>query len=178
MHRVATRYAKSLIDQAQSLNQLEPMRQDVLTVIKTLKENRELTVMYKSPIINSGKKSIITQKVFEGNVSVLMNDFLQLLISKKREGLIDEICNAFIDQYNLIQGISRVFVTSALPMNEATRSSLLQQLEKETGRKVELHTNTDPAILGGLVIRYDDRLYDASIQSKLRKIKQELTQAF
>lgn len=176
-HRVAKRYAKSLIDLAVAQDQLEAIRKDVLRILLTLDVSRELLVMYQSPIINSGKKASITTDVFTSSLSSTAVDFLHLLIHKKREGIVQDICHAFIDLYNELVGISRVQVTSALPLDEATRNSLVQQLEQQTGHKVDLQTQVDPAILGGLVIRFDNRLYDASIQSKLRKIKHELTQA-
>ncbi|MDZ4756789.1 MAG: ATP synthase F1 subunit delta [Bacteroidota bacterium] len=173
-HRVSGRYAKSLVDLAVANKQLDAVKADVDLILGTLKSNRDLFNVLQSPIINSGKKTTIVDAVFKGKVSETTYQFLNLVIEKKREPLLWDICNSFTNLFNTINGIIKVKVTTAVALAEKPKAEIEAYLQKNTGKKIILETAVDPNIIGGLVIRTEDGLYDASISNQLTKIKQTL----
>lgn len=176
-HRVSGRYAKSLVDMALASKQLDAVKADVDLIVESLKANRELAALLKSPIINSGKKLAVVNGVFKGKVSETTYKFLDLIVDKKREPLLWDICGSFTDLYNTINNIVKIKVTTAVALAAQPKAEIEGYLQKSTGKKVLLETSVDPNIIGGLVIRTEDGLYDASIQSQLNKIKQTLNKA-
>lgn len=173
-HRVSGRYAKSLIDMALGNKQMDAVKADVDLIIGSLFSNHDLSALLKSPIINSGKKQVIVDAIYKGKVSDTTYQFLNLIIEKKREPLLWDICNSFVDLYNTINNIIKVKVTTAVALADKPKAEIESYLQKNTGKKIILETAVDPNIIGGLIIRTEDGLYDASISNQLNKIKQTL----
>ena len=98
-HKASIRYAKSLIDLALSQEITEAVYKDVILIKESLRANRELVVMLKSPIIKQDKKSVILSKVFENKLSDLTQAFIKIIVLKKRESMLVDICNDYIQLY-------------------------------------------------------------------------------
>jgi F-type H+-transporting ATPase subunit delta len=84
------------------------------------------------------------------------------------------IAEEFARQYNVRNGIQTATVTSATPLNAGMQASVKEFIEKETNARVDLKTLVNPDIIGGLVIRIEDSLYDSSIAKKLNVLRKEL----
>ena len=170
--RIASRYAKSLIDFAQENNKLEEVRTDMALLDKAL-ESRDLVMLLKSPIVNELKKKEIFNVLFDGKLSDTTLGFLNIIMNKGREEYIPAISNEFEAQYKLIKGISEVKLTTATPISEANLSSIKAKLlsSNETSQEVEIDTIVDPSILGGFIIEIGDKLYNDSIAYKLSQMK-------
>lgn len=173
-HRVSGRYAKSLIGMAVANKQLDAVKADIDLIVGSLISNHDLSNVLQSPIINSGKKTAIIDAIYKGKVSDTTYTFLNMVIDKKREPLLWDICNSFTDLYNVINGIIKVKVTTAVALADKPKSEIESYLQKNTGKKIILETAVDSNIIGGLIIRTEDGLYDASISNQLNKIKQTL----
>ncbi len=178
IHKVSNRYARSLMGMASTNNAVEQVKADVLLLDAVLTQNNDLESMLESPIINSGKKLAVMKAVFEGKVDTMTMRFLEVVIAKKREGLLQEIANEFIKQYNTANNISSVTVVTAVPLNEESKKQIHTFIEEKTGQKITLKTEVKPDIIGGIVIRLEDRLYDASISHQLKTIKKELLSTY
>ncbi|MDG1718189.1 MAG: ATP synthase F1 subunit delta [Saprospiraceae bacterium] len=170
--RIASRYAKSLIDFAQENNKLEEVRTDMALLDKAL-ESRDLVMLLKSPIVNELKKKEIFNVLFDGKLSDTTLGFLNIIMNKGREEYIPAISNEFEAQYKLMKGISEVKLTTATPISEANLSSIKAKLlsSNETSQEVEIDTIVDPSILGGFIIEIGDKLYNDSIAYKLSQMK-------
>src|SRR4051812_10039428 len=103
---VASRYAKSLLDLAIEMKQVEEVNKDMRLIKSVCHQNRELSLLLKSPVIGTEKKNAIVKAIFDGKVSKTTLSFLNLLTLKRREGDIEEIAIAFNDQYNLNKNIT------------------------------------------------------------------------
>jgi F-type H+-transporting ATPase subunit delta len=123
--RVASRYAKSLIDLAQEKNILEAIFNDIQLFAKTLENSHELLGMLKSPIIN-GVEMLVLKSLFANTFNPLTSSFLEIIVRKKREKYLGVIANAFIGQYNELNNIIEASIQTAV----ATDDSIKQQLEK------------------------------------------------
>src|SRR5688500_8530665 len=175
MHpRLSGRYAKSLIDLAQETNQLEAVYKDMLYLQGVTKSSREFVVLLKSPVIKADKKAQIIDAVTAGKVTELTAKFNRLLVTKGRESDLPEIVNAFIDMYNNIKGIHKVKLTTAEPVSEELKQSILNKISKDTSiEHIELESIVRSELIGGFILEFDNNMVDASILRDLKDIKKQ-----
>lgn len=170
---VKHRYAKSLLDLALDLNQVEEVHADMKHLLESASENRDLTLMLRSPIIKPDDKIAVLTKVFENKMSNLSMQFLTLLAKKKREELLLEIADKFLSLYKDHKGIKTAYLSTARPLNDDVRKRVITRLSAETGAEVELNELIDDSLIGGFVLRMDDKQIDASMRGALNKIARE-----
>lgn len=172
--RLAKRYAKSILDLSQEMDQLEPVHNDMLFLNKVVKMSREFLVMLKSPIIHADKKIKIIQAVTQGNVSQITDKFIQLLCNKNRENNLPEIIEAFIEQYNQLKGIHNATLTTAAPISDALldefRAKILQSAKVP---HLNLETKVDEKLIGGYVLEMEGKLIDTSILRDLKDVSKQ-----
>jgi len=172
--RLAGRYAKSLIDLAIERNQLEAVYKDMLYLQALCKASREFVNLLRSPIIKADKKQKIVKAVTDGKVSELTAAFIHLLTDKTREEYLPEIVEAFIDQYNAMKGIHKVKLTTAEPVSDTLKASIVEKVKKETAlQSIELTAQTNPELIGGFILEFNNNLIDTSIARDLRDIKKQ-----
>ncbi|MEM1319870.1 MAG: ATP synthase F1 subunit delta, partial [Bacteroidota bacterium] len=174
--RIASRYAKSLIDLAQEQDKLDRVLEDINSFEGAIK-SRDLYLLMKSPIINGGKKLQIFNTIFEGKFDEMTLGFFRIVINKGREALLPEIAKEFVDQYKVIKHISTVKLTTAVPLGADALAKIKEKLlsSSATDDQVEIETKVDPNILGGFVIEFDDQLYNASVVHQMEKLKKEFS---
>ncbi|MFD2246921.1 ATP synthase F1 subunit delta [Pontibacter ruber] len=169
--RVASRYAKSLIELAEEKGVLEQVHADMKLFTKVLAGNRDFYLMLRNPIIKSDKKLAVINAVFAGKVQPMTEMFFQIVARKNRESLLEFIATEFEKQYNLIKGIQRAQVVSAAPLAPALRDELGSRLAAQTGKTIQLEESVDPSLIGGFVLRVGDKQFDSSVRNNLRKLK-------
>lgn len=174
--RIASRYAKSLLDLAKDQNVMDDVVSDMEGFNKMV-ENRDLYLLLKSPIINVGKKAEIFDALFEGKVTKLTKAFLDIVLRKGREALLPEISTEFLNQYKVMKGISTVRLTTAAPISDATLEGLKTKLLSSTAtdQLVDIETKVDESIIGGFIVEIGDKLIDASVSHKLARLAKEMT---
>ncbi len=174
--RIASRYAKSLIDLAVEQDKLERVLEDVKTFQKAA-DDRDFYLLLKSPIINASKKQSIFNALFEDRFDEMTSAFIKIILNKGREAYLPEIADEFINQYKEIKHISTVKLTTAAPLGAETISRIKQKLVASTATEehVELITKVDPDIVGGFVIEFDDKLYDESVTHKMELLRKEFS---
>lgn len=171
--RLASRYAKSLVDLAIEQNQLESVQQDMLVLQQLFNGNRDVVALLKSPIIKADKKQKILAAVLEGKVSKLTTSFINLLITKGRESYLPEMLSAYLQEYDVIKKINKVKITSAVPLDDATLAQIKKQVEVGSDASIELETAVNEALIGGFVLETGDKLVDASVLRDLKDIKKQ-----
>jgi F-type H+-transporting ATPase subunit delta len=172
--RLSGRYAKSLIDLAQEQNQLEAVYKDMLYLQAVCKSNRDFVNLLKSPVIKADKKAHILDAVTAGKVTDLTARFNRLLVAKGRESDLPEIVNAFIDMYNSVKGIHKVRLTTAEPVSEELKQSILNKISSETNiDHIELESVVKSELIGGFILEFDNNMVDASILRDLKDIKKQ-----
>jgi F-type H+-transporting ATPase subunit delta len=172
--RIATRYAKSLIDLAQEQGKLDRVLEDVKS-FKEVAGNRDFALLLKSPIVKADKKEQVFNKLFESKYDPLTMAFLKILLRKGRESQLTEIANEFILQYKIIRHISTVKLITATKLSDQAVEAIRQKLVASdvTDDNVEIITRVDPNIVGGFLVEFEDKLYDASVSHKLAMLKRE-----
>src|ERR1043165_1167870 len=116
--RLASRYAKSLLDLAVEQNNLEATLKDVQLLDSICRQNRQFTVVLRSPVIPQDKKEAVINAVMGAHIQPLTKAFIHLLVAKGREGVLPEIGTAFIRQYKDMKRIRTVKLTSAAPLSD------------------------------------------------------------
>jgi F-type H+-transporting ATPase subunit delta len=172
--RLATRYAKSILDLAIETNQLEKIFADIKWLQEVLKNNRDFLNLLRSPIIKADKKKKILDAVLEKRVSELTAGFITLLVTKNRESNLPEIITSFISLYKQHKNIHTVKLTTAVRVSDDMKKAIMDQVKKSSGyENIELEEKVDENIIGGFVLQIGDKLVDASIAYDLKAIARQ-----
>lgn len=170
--RLASRYAKSLLDLAVEQNTVDATLQDIQLLDSICRQSRDFVNMLRSPIINSDKKQEIINAVVGNKLSPLVKAFTTLLINKSREANMPEIATAFIAQYKEMKNIKTVKLTTATPVSDAVREAIIKKITASlNGAQIEVKEEVNPDIIGGFVLQMDDKLIDASVRRDLNDVK-------
>lgn len=173
--RVASRYAKSLIELAQEKGILENIYQDMLLFSKAVAESPDLRLMLRNPIVKHDKKLTILKAIFTGKVNDLTLSFFTIITEKNREAVLADVAQEFLRQYNLLQGVQKAQVTTAAPLSPELRAEFKRQVINRTGMdSVILEEKVDPDLIGGFILRIGDIQIDDSIRSSLFRLKNKL----
>jgi len=169
--RLASRYAKSVLDLAIERGQLEGVYTDMQYLRDLIRQSRDFAVMLRSPVVASDKKMAVINAITGGNIGELTLAFVRLLVSKGREGELVEIIPAFISQYKKFKGIHTVKLTTAAPVSSELQNRIVAQVQQNSRLQlVELETAVNPDLIGGFVLQTGDQLIDASIAQELKAI--------
>jgi F-type H+-transporting ATPase subunit delta len=172
--RVASRYAKSLLDLAIEKGQLEEVYGDMMYLQQLTKGSREFLYLLRSPVVKGDVKTKAINAVTKGNITEITTAFTTLLIAKTREAVLPEVITAFIRQYKAHKNIHTVKLTTASPVSEQLKKAIITQVEKSGEmQNIELETVVDPGIIGGFVLQTGDKLIDASISYDLKEIARQ-----
>ncbi len=174
--RIATRYAKSLLDLSIDQNQLEDAVADIQGMKATM-ASKELINFFKSPVIKSDKKLAVYNAAFGGKFKSIADKFFQLVIKKGREDVLPEICDEFLHQYKEHKGISAITIVSASKMSAEAEAKVKARLleSNETYSNIDLEFEIDESLIGGFKIKMGDKLYDASVAHKLEQLRKEFS---
>jgi F-type H+-transporting ATPase subunit delta len=174
--KVASRYAKSLLDLALEQNALEEIKSDAQFFVDTLKTNTVLQAVLKNPIIPLGKKNAITKEIFAAKVNKTTAAFLKIVIDKGRAAILYTIAKEFLNQYNVFKKIFKAQVISATPLTQDSINKIIAVVKDAVKGDVVLTTLVDPNLIGGFILTVGDKQFDASIASSLAKLKKEFAQ--
>lgn len=175
--QTAKNYAQAL---SESLSGDVTLHETVLNEVKIINESfnqvRTIWGVFNNPAISTAKKKELIKRTFEGKINAKLLNFLFLLIDKKRFNLLSEIQNQFIVIVNKLKNIVVAEVSSAVELDTESIQKLKQRLENilTKNEKVTIETKLEPALIGGLIVRINDLIYDGSIKGKLEALKGRL----
>ncbi len=171
--KVARRYAKALFELAIEMKLVEQVYEDAQLVIDVCKNNKEFVVMLRSPVIKDVKKLAIIKDIFEKNLNKLTYKFFVVITRNNRESIIQEISEQVVELYQEYKNIVPVHLTTATKLEEVTRAKILKLLSQKSDATVELTEEVDEDLIGGFVLEFDDKQFDASIQRQIANLKKE-----
>ena len=172
--RLATRYAKSIVDLAVEQNQLDAVYSDMKFILSICKTNPDFVALLRSPIIKPTAKGKIIEAITKERVSVLTSAFIQLLVTKTRETNLQEIAASFVDQYNVINNIHKVKITTAVAMSETLQNAILAKVKESTpSGTIDLETAVNESLIGGFILETGGKSIDASILRDLKDVKKQ-----
>ena len=171
--RLATRYAKSLLDLSIEQNQLEAVYADIKLLKGINKSNPDFVALLRSPIITADKKDKILDAVIGKSVSRISMLFIRLLTTKKRESNLPEIVIAFLELYNKLKNIQTVKLTTAAPISDELKNSIIARVKSADSSAIEIETAVKEELIGGFKLEIGGTLIDASILHDLNNIKKQ-----
>jgi F-type H+-transporting ATPase subunit delta len=172
--RLATRYAKSLLDLAIEQNSLETTLQDVMGMRDTMRDSREFVTILRSPVIKDDKKNAIIEAVMGNRMNPLAKLFVKLLVEKGRVSDLPEIAEAFITQYKVLKHIRTVKLVTASKVDASVTETIRQKVAaSQPDQTIEMTTEVNPALIGGFILQFDNKVVDASVRRDLNDIKKQ-----
>lgn len=171
---ITVRYAKAFFSLAKEKNMLDILKADIELVNSVCENSGDFILLLESPIVKTSKKRELIKSIFAGKIHELTLQFLLLITSNKREIHIPGITRNFLIFTRKNQNIRSAVLTTASGISPETIKKITQLLGEKLQATVELSTQVNPDIIGGLVLRVEDKQYDASVSTQLKKIKQTL----
>ena len=171
---IARRYAGALYEEAEKASELAAVDEDVNMIRESLDGAPELVRFFASPVISREKKASSVTALFENRIEKLTLNFLLLIIEKGREQMFPDIVRAYLSLRDSQKGIVRVTARVAKSVDEAEKKSLVKTLEARLGKKTRLDIQVDPSLLGGIVIKIGDTVYDGSFTNQLNSLRARL----
>lgn len=174
--RVSHRYAKSLMDLAIEQGQLEKVKADMQLVLNTVRENRDLEVLLKSPVVKTDKKQDILKAIFGSHVSPITMGFMDIITRKRREGQLEAIAAGVLSQYNEYKKVLTAVITTAAGLDDKLRKQVIDLVKQSLKSEVELVEKVDSSLIGGFVLRVGDKQVDSSIIRQIRKLERSFSE--
>ncbi|MEM7038449.1 MAG: ATP synthase F1 subunit delta [Bacteroidota bacterium] len=167
------RYAKSILELATERGEVDKVQKDFILIESVCKSSPDFARMLKSPLIRADKKQAIIDEVFGGKLSEITKNLVQIVVRKKREMYLYDIAVRYLALYDAKMNITRGVLISATKMSGQQIDAIKKIVEKEFSTTFEMEEAVDPALIGGFRLRIGDRLFDGSVSTKLRELKQE-----
>lgn len=172
--KVATRYAKALLETAIEQKKVDSILGDMQFLLQANKETRDFELLIGSPIVKGDKKIEIFEKVFEQFEDATMS-FVKLVTENGREALLPQIAESFEAQVKEYKGIVPITLISAKALDTNTKDAILAKVQGAVNGQLEVEEKIDESLIGGFMVRMGDNQIDASVASQLNKLKQRLT---
>ena len=176
MEEIAVVYARSLFEAALDADKLDEIREQLGEFAEALDGSRELQIFLFSPYFSSAEKRDGVAKVISGADEELVN-FLELLAEKHRMPAIFRIRKHFDEKWAEENRMLEVRLTSAVPLDSEVVERVGKEIERKTDMKIDLASDVDEDVLGGLVLRVGNMVLDASLRSKLERLRKEVASA-
>jgi len=169
---MAGRYATALFDLAKEQGSLDQVMADLTAIERMLRDSPDLMRLVRSPVFSADDQSRAMSMVLDkSGISGLSQNFIKLIARNRRLFSLTDMIRDFRTLYARMKGVVTAEVTSAQPLTEAQRLTLLENLKGSLGKDIQLSTLVDPSILGGLIVKTGSRMFDSSIKTKLNNLK-------
>ena len=174
---INVRYAKAFFLTAKDKKLLDVFKTDTELIYEVCNSSADFILLLESPVVKISKKEKLITEIFKGKVHEITLNFLVLVVRNKREVHIPGICRNFLDLTRKDQNIKSAQLITATDVKSEIMDKISLLLEKQLKSKIELTCKVDENILGGMVLRLEDKQYDASVATQLKKIKQKLLES-
>ena len=171
---IARPYAKAAFQEARGDGRLGPWS-DTLRAAATAVRDPRVHELLGNPSVNGDELAQFVMGVSGSGIDEHGQNFFRMLAENHRLGFLPEISTLFDEFKDQEESVVDVTVTSAAPIDAAQQAALSKALERKLKRSVRLHCETDPALIGGAVLRAGDTVIDGSLLSRLKRIAFELT---
>ena len=169
---VSDRYASALYDLAAEKKLVDPVLDDLSNLKNILKDNKELSLVVKSPLITAIDKLNIFESLLKKiNANELTSTFLKVIEKNKRFSNLASIITQFMNINSQKRGDVLADITSADELNDDQKNNITNQLKSILGDKLSLSFDVDKNIMGGLIVKVGSKMIDTSLANKINKLK-------
>jgi ATP synthase F1 delta subunit len=176
METIAQVYARSLFEVAKERGLLNVIREQLGQFASALNDNREIAIFFFSPYFSTDEKKTGLKRMVTG-AEPIFNNFLEALLERHRMPAIFRIRVAFDQMWDEENRLLPVQVTSAVTLDQETVDSIGRRIGEQTGRTIELSSDVDDSIIGGIVLRVGNVILDASISNRLEQLRKQVAHA-
>ena len=173
MEEIAEVYGRSLFEVAKEHDKLDEVREQLGEFADALQDNRDLAVFFFSPYFSTPEKKQGLEKTVEGADVTLVN-FLELLIEKHRMPAVFRIRRYLDGLWEQENKVLPVQISTATALDEDVVKQIGDRIAQDTGQRIELTSEVDPDILGGIVLRVGNSILDASIRNRLDNLRKHV----
>jgi len=172
--RAAIRYAKAILEIAESKGVAVAVSEDMNSIASTINGNLELSTFIQNPTLKVEVKEKALLEVFANTNSVTKMLF-HLLFENKRFEILEAIALEYNNLFDIMNGVEVAKVTTAIPMDAALEAKVLAKIATLSDKKITIENIVDASIIGGFILRIGDKQYNASIANRLQLLKRELS---
>lgn len=173
--KAARKYADALFQTAFENFKTEKIYNEIVFVTETINTNTQLKEVLENPAVLLSDKQEIVSKIFSPHVEKMTLDFLQLLLENGRIDCLNSILDCMTGSMNKIKNIINPVIISALELNDEQKKRIILKLEDKLDKKVIPNYLVDTDIIGGIIIKIDDKTIDCSIKGRFDNMKKQLT---
>lgn len=167
-------YAESLFEVAAEADRLDEIYRELDAVAGIFRENPDFVRLLSSPAVTKKEKIALISDIFDGRADTLLANFLKVLAQNGRIACFEGIRAAFEQRYQKENNILAVTSVTAIKLSPALRERLVTKLQVLTGQTVLLTEEVDPAVLGGVLLRYDSKEIDGTVRERLSALKRQI----
>jgi F-type H+-transporting ATPase subunit delta len=169
---LAERYAMALFELADERHALDAVAGDLRELRAMLHQSGDLTRLIRSPVLSRDEQAKAVGAIAErAGLSALTRDFLGVVAQNRRLFAVPAMIEAYLARLAERRGEVTAEVTVAQPLNEARTAALNEQLRRAVGARVAVEIRVDPALLGGMTVKVGSRMVDASLSSRLQRLR-------
>ncbi len=172
--KAAIRYAKALLEMSIEQKVIDLVSFDMTRILNVAESSRDFISFLNSPIIKTDKKIAVISKLFV-NLHPLTAGFIALIVKNGRSQMLPNIAAGYSSLLESHRGIVSGSITSAVALDVQSRKKIMEKLAKTFTGELQLTEKIDPALIGGFIITIGDNQIDASVSSKIKNLRQELT---
>ena len=169
-------YAKALLRVGRDAGKIEQILDELESFVEALSAVDGIRLALESPRVSFGEKEALLDKITKGKSSDEFNNFLKVLARKGRFSCLGAVRTNARRLFNEIAGRVEARLTTAAEIPEEVKNQVAERLSKQLGKQIELATSVDPEIIGGMVVRVGDTVYDASIANELQRVRHSAMQ--
>ncbi|PKQ45727.1 ATP synthase F1 subunit delta [Confluentibacter flavum] len=170
--RAAIRYAKAVLSLASDEKTADVVNAEMKLIAKTISQSKDLSDVFKSPVVSSSIKKSILLEVFKNSSKSILN-LIDTLISNNRIDILSDVAQKYNQLFDESKGIELATVTTAVALTDDLKKKVLAKAKELTGKDIEVENVIDESIIGGFILRIGDIQYNASITNQLSKLKRE-----
>ncbi|WP_289664040.1 ATP synthase F1 subunit delta [Flavobacterium panacagri] len=172
--RAAIRYAKAILDLANSKGVAEAVNNDMKSIARAIETNLELSTFIENPTTKVEVKESALLEVF-ADVNGVTKGLFHLLFENKRFEILKAIALEYNKLFDENNGVEVAKVTTAIPMDAELEAKVLAKIATLSDKKITIENIVDPSIIGGFILRIGDNQYNASVANRLQVLKRELS---
>lgn len=169
------RYAQALLSLCEERNTVEHVRRDFADFVHSWNESRELRSVFENPSVSAeARRNVLREIATRTSMDPQLLNTLLVLADRSRLSQLPDVFDSFEAMAEVKSGKLRAEVTAATELPDAYFAELTAALERVTGQKVTLSRKVDPSLLGGVVTRIGDKVFDGSLKNRLSELRDEL----
>jgi F-type H+-transporting ATPase subunit delta len=176
MEEIAQVYARSLFEVAKEMGLLDVIKEQLAQFVDALNSNRQMAIFLFSPYFSTDEKKQGLERAVTGPDPIFYN-FLEALLERHRMPVIFRIRAAYEQMWDDENRLLPVQITSAVALDEQIVKTIGERIGEQTGRKIELSSEVDDGIIGGIVLRVGNVILDASIRNRLEQLRKQVAHA-